>query len=74
MMEPDNAGPSPPRCKNCLHFLDYSDVEVVEPVGYCGHPFHFTNASEHREYGGHWTSSYSQCDMYEPKKETADDD
>jgi hypothetical protein len=61
------ARPSTPLCRECRHFLDYSETDPAEPVGYCSHPLHFTPASPHHEYGGHWAWSYKTCEMGEPK-------
>jgi hypothetical protein len=57
--------PSEARCENCRYFDDYIEVEPEEPSGYCVHPFHSTWKSPHREYGGHWATRTSRCEMWE---------
>jgi hypothetical protein len=54
-----------PSCRECRHYLDYADVSPDEPQGYCSHPFHFTEASLHKDYGGHWTASFGWCEMHQ---------
>lgn len=52
------------RCKYCRHWEDDED-DFRFRLGYCGHPFHGTPASEHYDYGGHWSHENGYCLMFE---------